>query len=572
MNTIDDLNVFFEIPDSTVNVLLDNILKNNNINNKIIVSDNVYTDTNIDEWINKKPTTMGGMKIMDKIIKTPINDKKLLIQRQKSNYELLKYQQEILKNNEKDLLWIMTLKDEIDDDLAINLLYPSTYIINNMNYSSYLLDTYHFYKIIVMPMTSLIYPLSIIYMPYYYFNKYLKFELTFVKYMTTLYEFLKILFKLTGNIKSDLTKIITIFAYLAIYIYSIYQTFYISYIIYKTREKLFNKLIGLIDFIKTSITIIKQSNNIWKSFFLYENSLSENTINNSINNLSSLNNNLATVYKLWKNPDYKEDIINLLKVIYTIDAIDVICKLKKSKMWCIPSYNDTNTKIWDINNPLLSSNQISNPVNLSKNIIITGVNAGGKTTYVKSITINIILAQTIGIINALKGNVYLYNAIITFMRVSDEVGSKSYFEAETSHCNNMINVADELFKTTKRGLFLMDEPMHSTPPIEGVAVAFSVAEYLAKLKGITLIITTHFHNLIDLEDKYKSLFINLNVNATYNDKTKLYDFNYKINRGGSKQIIAIELLEKHKFNKDIINSAIEMKNKLYNQNLRNVHI
>jgi len=572
MNTIDDLNVFFEIPDSTVNVLLDNILKNNNTNNKIIVSDNVYTDTNIDEWINKKPTTIGGMKIMDKIIKTPINDKQLLIQRQKSNYELLKYQQEILKNNEKDLLWIMTLKDEIDDDLSINLLYPSTYIINNMNYSSYLLDTYHFYKIIVMPMTSLIYPLSIIYMPYYYFNKYLKFELTFVKYMGTLYELLKLLFKLTGNIKSDLTKIVTIFAYLAIYIYSIYQTFYISYIIYKTREKLFNKLIGLIDFIKTSITIIKQSKNIWKSFFLYENSLSEDTINNSINNLSSLNNNLATVYKLWKNPGYKEDIINLLKVIYTIDAIDVICKLKKSKMWCIPSYNDTNTKIWDINNPLLSSNQISNPVNLSKNIIITGVNAGGKTTYVKSITINIILAQTIGIINALKGNVYLYDAIITFMRVSDEVGSKSYFEAETSHCNNMINVADELFKTKKRGLFLMDEPMHSTPPIEGVAVAFSVAEYLAKLKGITLIITTHFHNLIELEDKYKSLFINLNVNATYNEKTKLYEFNYKINRGGSKQIIAIELLEKNKFNKNIINSAIEMKNKLYNLNLRNAII
>ena len=42
----------------------------------------------------------------------------------------------------------MTLKDEIDDDLSINLLFPSTYLINNMNYSSYLLDTYHFYKII----------------------------------------------------------------------------------------------------------------------------------------------------------------------------------------------------------------------------------------------------------------------------------------------------------------------------------------------------------------------------------------------------------------------------------------
>ena len=572
MNSIEDLNIFFEIPDTTVNVLLDNILKNNDISNKIIVSDNVYTDTKIDEWLNKKPTTIGGMKIIDKIIKTPINNKELLIQRQNSNYELLNYQRDILKNNEKDLLWIMTLKDEIDDDLSINLLFPSTYLINNMNYSSYLLDIYHCYKIILMPMTSLIYPLSILYTPYYYINRYLHMELTFSKYMGIIYEFVKLLFKLTGNIKTDLTKIITIFIYLSIYIYSIYQTFYISYIIYKTREKLFNKLIGLVEFIKTAITIIKQSNNIWKSFFLYNDNLKETDINNSINNLSSLDNNLATVYKLWKNANYKDDIINLLKVIYTIDAIDVIYKLKKSNKWCLPYYNDTNTKIWDVNNPLLSSKQISNPVNLSKNIIITGVNAGGKTTYVKSIAINIILAQTIGIINGIKGNIYLYDAIITFMRVSDELGSKSYFEAETSHCNNMINVAEELNKTKKRGLFLMDEPMHSTPPIEGVSVAFSVAEYLAKLKSVTLIITTHFHNLIELEEKYKSLFINLNVNATYNTITKLYEFNYKINRGGSKQIIAIELLEKHKFNKDIINSAIEMKNKLYNQNLRNVHI
>ena len=79
MNSIEDLNIFFEIPDTTVNVLLDNILKNNDTSNKIIVSDNVYTDTNIDEWLNKKPTTIGGMKIMDKIIKTPIKPQLTLL-------------------------------------------------------------------------------------------------------------------------------------------------------------------------------------------------------------------------------------------------------------------------------------------------------------------------------------------------------------------------------------------------------------------------------------------------------------------------------------------------------------
>jgi hypothetical protein len=567
---IDDLNVFFDLPDKTANILLDNILKNNYDKNKIIVSDNLYTDTKIDEWVKTKTTTKGGSILIEKLIKTPINDKQLLLDRQNINYEVLSYQLDILKNNENDLLWIMTLKEDFDEDLSINLLFPSTYIINNINYCSWILDFYHLYKIILLPLSSFLFPLSIIYTPFYYLNKYLQFKITFLEYLNIIYQFIKILFTYSGNIKNDLIKLITVFIYIALYIYSIYQTFYISYIIYKIREKLFNKIHGLIDFIKTSITIIKQSNNVWKSYFLYHHEINENEINKSIYNLSKLNNDISTIYKLWKNQQYKQDIINILKIVYTIDIINYISKLKKNKYWCIPSFDNTDTKIWNIHNPLLPSTQTPNPVNLNKNIIITGVNAGGKTTYVKSITTNIILAQTFGIINAIKGNIYLYDAITTFMRVTDIVGDKSYFETETSYCNNMISIANDLHKNNKRGLFLMDEPMHSTPPIEGVAVAFSVAEYLGKLKGITLIITTHFHNLIELENLYKSSFINLNVNATFNQLTKSYDFNYKINKGGSTQIIAIELLEKHKFNKDIINSAIEMKNKLYKQSLRNV--
>jgi DNA mismatch repair ATPase MutS len=87
------------------------------------------------------------------------------------------------------------------------------------------------------------------------------------------------------------------------------------------------------------------------------------------------------------------------------------------------------------------------------------------------------------------------------------------------------------------------------------------------MKGITVIITTHFHKLIDLENDYNDTFINLSVNA-YKKEDK-YEFDYKINKGGSKQTIAIELLKKHKLHDEIINSAIEMKNKLCNENLRN---
>lgn len=563
-----DLENFLELSESNTNIILTSILDKNIKKdvNKINVSDSIYTDTKINEWINKKTITRGGSILMDKIIKTPINDIKKLKERQQVYFELFTYQLETLKQTEIDLLWIMTLKKDIDEDVSINLLFPSTFILNKCNNYRFFLDMFHLYKIVLMPLTCLMYPISIIYTPYYYLNKYMRLNLKMGQYLKMILECLKLVIKPSGNIKQDLIKIISFLIYIGIYIYSIYQTFLISYIIYKTRERLLIKIKGLVDFIKTASVIIKKSNNCWKPFYLYENDNID--INESLYILKDIKYDISTIYKLWKNDIYKTHIINILKVIYTIDVINTITKLKKKKDWCLPFYKNQ-TKIWNIKNPLLNENkQISNPVILDKNLIITGVNAGGKTTYVKSIASNIILSQTIGIINALKADVIIYDAIHSFMRISDELGSKSYFEAETDYCNKMVKIADELTKVNKKGLFMLDEPMHSTPPIEAVSVAFSVCEYLGLQKGITVIITTHFHRLMSLENKYPNDFINLSVNAKQKEgKEDEYEFDYKIKKGGSKQTIAIELLKKQKFNNKIINSAIEMKNKIYNQDV-----
>lgn len=556
LKELDDL---LELSEKNATGLLSSILKETDIKNKIIVSDSIYTDTTINNWASSNMITRGGAILMDKLIKNPINDINHLKNRQEVNYELFNYQLETLKKNEKEILWIMTLKKEIEDDMSINLLYLSTSIINQLNYYHLFLDGYHFYKIFMMPISCLVYPASIIIGPYYYLNKYMHLDLNFSKYLKILFEFLKLLFKPSGNLKADLSKLVSIIVYIAIYFYSIYHTIMISYIVYKTREKLFLKIKGLIDFIKTAIIIIKRSNYCWEPFFLYSHQISKKNVEEAISNLETLRYDISTIYKLWKNENYKSYIITILKVIYTIDIINFITKLKKNSNWSIPYYNDNNTKIWDIRNPLLiDDGQIPNPLDLNKNMIITGVNAGGKTTYVKSIISNIILAQTFGIINGIKGEISIYDAVVSFMRISDEVGVKSYFEAETDCCSKMIEIADNISKEGKKGLFVLDEPMHSTPPIEGMSVAYSIANYLGKLKGIRIIITTHFHKLIELGDTNPN-FINLSVNATLNEKNT-YNFDYKINKGGSKQTIAIELLKKHKLNDEIINDAINIKN------------
>ena len=526
-------------------IITDDIIKGD----KIDISDDVYKDTCIDKWISKLPVLDGSQILIEKLIKHPINDKELLEKRQKTiiNYDI---DIEILKEYENDILWIYKIADEINNNSSIEILFPSTFIINYINYFEQILDLYHLYKIYFIPMTSILYPLSAFIGPYIYIKNHLKMNITITSYIEIFYNILKFLFKTTGNFRADITKFVSIFLYVGIYLYNMYQTYERALFLHNTKYKLHSKMQGLVHFIRHSQNIMKNlPSNIIAPYF---------NINETYQRIN-INNSMTDIYRIWKDDDIKRDISSLLKTIYAVDVIDSINKLLLSGKWSTVLYSNE-TLLWDAKNPILKDDQISNPINLNKNIIVTGPNAGGKTTYVKTVLANVILGQTIGITYSLRSKMILYDTINSFMRVSDILGTRSYFEAEAEYCLNMINKAVDISMQNKRGLFLMDEPMHSTPPTEGMATAYAVIEYLSKLDGITLIITTHFHRLVKLEELYPEKFINLSVDAIpHNNK---YIFPYKIKRGFSYLCIAIELLDIKEFPPIIIDNAIKMKNKI----------
>jgi hypothetical protein len=529
-------------------IITDNIIKGN----KIEISDDVYKDTNIDKWAHNLPSLEGSKILIEKLMRHPINDRKLLEKRQKAliNYDI---DIEILKDYESDILWIYKIAEEINENNSIEILFPSSFILSYINYIETLLDMYHLYKIYFIPITSVLYPISTFVAPYIYLNRYLKMNISFRSYLEIIAEIIKMMCASTGNIRTDLIKFISIFFYIGIYMYNMYQTYEVAYFLYSTKDKLQNKMEGLVKFVNHSLNIMNNMpKNIIEPYFNIRATYEDILINNS----------MSCIYRIWKDDILKEKLSSLLKTIYAVDVIYSINNLFLEKDWSIVSYNNTETKFWDAKNPILTDTQISNPVSLRKNIIVTGPNAGGKTTYVKTILSNVILGQTIGISYSIKSQMILYDTVNSFMRVSDVLGNRSYFEAEAEYCLNMINKAKEINANNKSGLFLMDEPMHSTPPIEGMSTAYAVIEYLSKLQGITLIITTHFHRLIKLEEIYPEKFINLSVDAIpMNNK---YYFPYKINRGHSYLCIAIELLDIKDFPKDIIDNAIKMKNKICN--------
>jgi tRNA A37 threonylcarbamoyladenosine biosynthesis protein TsaE len=545
-----DFEEMFDFDVSKKQLILNKIITDDIINGeKIDISDDVYKDTCVDKWISKLPILEGSQILIEKLIKHPINDRELLERRQKTiiNYDI---DIEILKEYENDILWIYKIADEINNNSSIEILFPSTFIINYINYFEQILDLYHLYKIYFIPMTSILYPLSAFIGPYIYIKNNLKMNITITSYIEIFYNILKFLFKTTGNFRADITKFVSIFLYVGIYFYNMYQTYEIALFLHNTKYKLHAKMQGLVHFIRHSQNIMKNlPSNIIAPYFNITETYQRININNS----------MTDIYRIWKDDNIKRDISSLLKTIYAVDVIETINKLLLSGKWSTVSYSNE-TLLWDAKNPILKEDQIANPINLNKNIIVTGPNAGGKTTYVKTVLANVILGQTIGITYSLRSKMILYDTINSFMRVSDILGTRSYFEAEAEYCLNMINKAVDISSQNKRGLFLMDEPMHSTPPTEGMATAYAVIEYLSKLDGITLIITTHFHRLVKLEELYPDKFINLSVDAIpHNNK---YIFPYKIKRGFSYLCIAIELLDIKEFPPIIIDNAIKMKNKI----------
>ena len=548
--TLKEFEELFDFDISKKQLILNKIITDDIIKgDKIDISDDVYKDTNIDKWISKLPILEGSQILIEKLVKHPINDRELLEKRQNTiiNYDI---DIEILKEYENDILWIYKIAEEINNNSSIEILFPSTFIINYINYIEQVLDLYHLYKIYFIPATSILYPLSAFIAPYLYLTNYLKMNISITSYIEIFYNIIKLLFKTTGNFRTDITKFISIFLYVGVYLYNMYQTYEIALFLHNTKYKLHAKMQGLVHFIRHSQNIMKNlPNNIIAPYFNISETYQRININNS----------MTDIYRIWKDDSIKKDISSLLKTIYAIDVIETINKLLLSGEWSKVSYS-TRTLLWDAKNPILKEDQIANPINLDKNIIVTGPNAGGKTTYVKTILANVILAQTIGITYSLRSQIILYDTINSFMRVSDILGTRSYFEAEAEYCLNMINKAVEISNKNKKGLFLMDEPMHSTPPTEGMATAYAVIEYLSKLNGITLIITTHFHRLVKLEELYPTKFINLSVDAIpHNNK---YIFPYKIKRGYSYLCIAIELLDIKEFPSIIIDNAIKMKNKI----------
>lgn len=188
---------------------------------------------------------------------------------------------------------------------------------------------------------------------------------------------------------------------------------------------------------------------------------------------------------------------------------------------------------------------VSNDVELRKNLLVTGPNASGKTTILKTAFINILLSQQFGNGCYKKATINPYANFTCYINIPDTSGRDSLFQAEARQCMKIIKECD----SDKRTLCIFDELFSGTNPYEAIGAATAVLEHLNKNKSVTYLITTHFLELCNKMDETNEV-INLKMDSELvNGNVK---HSYKLTNGVSKVKGGIAVLKQLGYPKDVV--------------------
>jgi hypothetical protein len=160
---------------------------------------------------------------------------------------------------------------------------------------------------------------------------------------------------------------------------------------------------------------------------------------------------------------------------------------------------------------------VKNDVDLENNIIITGPNASGKTTVLKSVLINILLSQQFGCGFFTDAKLPTYRHLHCYLNIPDTSGRDSLFQAEARRCKEIIDSIEEDNKSLHFCVF--DEIYSGTNPEEAEKTAYAFMKYLVKRSQVSCILTTHFIKVCKRLDTNENIENYHMVTKTLNDET-----------------------------------------------------
>jgi hypothetical protein len=213
-------------------------------------------------------------------------------------------------------------------------------------------------------------------------------------------------------------------------------------------------------------------------------------------------------------------------------AVSILSFRKSLSCFAVPEFTDEGKMDFEeIYHPLLTE-PVPNSALIDNDCIVTGSNASGKSTFIKAMAINGILAETVHTCCARRFRMKPA-LIVTSMATRDNiVGGESYFVAEIKSLKRIIDKVDSVFCVC-----FIDEILKGTNTVERIAASAAVMKYLHGRESLSIVAS---HD-IELTEILKGIYDNYHFREQITENGILFD--YKLKEGPSNTRNAIKLLE-----------------------------
>lgn len=248
-------------------------------------------------------------------------------------------------------------------------------------------------------------------------------------------------------------------------------------------------------------------------------------------------NRMLRIYK-----EETESLNNLFETFGFLDSmISCVSFRKLLGTWSKPVLTDSSKtnpitppflEIEEVYHPMVN-NAVANSININNSVLLTGSNASGKSTFIKTIAINAILSQTINTAICKSYRASFFRIASSMALTDNLLGNESYYIVEIKSLKRILDSSDEEIPL----LCFIDEVLRGTNTLERIAASSTILSALSENHCICFAATHDLELTTILESRYQ----NFHFQEQITDGNILFD--YKLYEGKSNSRNAIKLLE-----------------------------
>tara|TARA_Y100000816_G_C26079586_1_gene568814 strand:+ start:124 stop:1809 length:1686 start_codon:yes stop_codon:yes gene_type:complete len=192
-------------------------------------------------------------------------------------------------------------------------------------------------------------------------------------------------------------------------------------------------------------------------------------------------------------------------------------------------------------------------ISLKTGLAVTGPNASGKTTLLKSVLGGTLIGQQFGYAPCKSCKICLYSDLHSYLNIVDSCDRDSVFEREARKCKDVLEAVQD---TDSRHLCIFDELFSGTNPAEASAAGSSYLNHLSRTGRVDFLMTSHLTKLCEHLDTSNIS----NINMVVQKSEQGFEPTYGVAQGISYTVGANRVLQKMKFPSDIITRSEDIIN------------